>query len=390
MRLRSADMARLGAAGLRARPARAALSALGVAIGIATMVAMLGIAASGQADLLRRLDALGTGLLRVQPGESIGGGEPRLPERAVALTARVDGVASASATGELDATVRRTDRIPRVETGGLTVQAADLGLLRTLRGGVRAGAWLNDATARHPAVVLGAVAADRLGITGPGVRVHVGDRWFTVVGVLAPLPLAPEIDRAALVGVPAARAHLGYDGRPTTVYGQAPDTAVPAVRALLPRALNPERPSDVAVSRPSDALAARAAAAGTLDGLLLGLGAVALLVGGVGIANTMVVSVLERRREIGLRRALGATRGLVRAQFLTESLLLSTLGGVAGLLLGALATAGYALARGWPFALPLPALAGALGATLLVGALAGLYPAVRAARLAPTEALAAS
>ena len=388
-RLHPWDIARVGAAGLRARRARVALSALGIAIGIATMVSVIGISASSQAELLRRLDRLGTNLLRVQPGQSITGDKVTLPVNATAKVQRIGPVYAASATGEVDASIRRTDRIPRMDTGGITVRAADLDLLRTLYGGLRAGVWLNGATSRYPAVVLGSVAAERLGIGRTGVQVYVGDRWFTVTGILRSLPLAPEIDRSALVGFPAARAHLGFDGHPTTLYERSTDESVQVVRDVLPRTVDPESPENIAVSRPSDALAARAAVAGTFTSLLLGLGAVALLVGGVGIANTMIISVLERRGEIGLRRALGGTRRQIRAQFLTESLLLSGLGGVAGLLMGALATTGYAVLQGWPPVVPAWTLAAAPAATLAVGMIAGLYPAVRAARLDPIVALAA-
>jgi putative ABC transport system permease protein len=387
-RLGPRDHARIGASGLRARPARVLLSALGIAIGIATMVSVIGISASGQEQLLRELDRLGTNLLRVQPGQAIGGDEPaKLPTGAAAMAGRVDAVDTVSATGDVRASIRRTDRIPKAETGGIAVQTASLDLLRTLDGRIRSGAWLNEATARYPCVVLGAKAAGRLGVDRAGVQVWVGDRWFTVTGVLEPLPLAPEIDAAALVGFEAGRSELGFDGHPTTLYERSPEASVQAVRDLLPRTVNPENPQEVAVSRPSDALAARAAAAGTFTGLLLGLGAVALLVGGVGIANTMIISVLERRREIGLRRSLGATRGQIRTQFLVESLMLSALGGTAGSLIGALVTAAYALARGWPPVVPPWALGGALIATIAVGAVAGIYPAVRAARLSPTVAL---
>jgi putative ABC transport system permease protein len=159
------------------------------------------------------------------------------------------------------------------------------------------------------------------------------------------------------------------------------------VRQLLPRTVNPEAPQEVQVSNPSDALAAKAASESAFSGLLLGLGAVALLVGGVGVANTMIISVLERRHEIGLRRSLGGTRGQIRVQFLTESVLLSALGGAVGLLLGLGATWAYALVMDMPWVMPVWAVTGGLGATTVIGALAGLYPAVRAARLSPTLAL---
>ncbi|MEU6788467.1 ABC transporter permease [Nonomuraea angiospora] len=387
-RLSPGDVLRVGAAGLRARPTRVILSALGIAIGIATMIAVIGISSSSREQLLRQLDKLGTNLLTVAPGQTMFGEEAELPTGALAMVQRIRPVRTAAATGGVEATVRRNNHIPDSVTGGIAVQAASTTLLTTLEGSVTKGTWLNDATAGQPAVVLGAQAAERLGLARTGVQVWMGGRWFTVVGILGPMPLAPEIERSALVGFPAARELLGFDGYPTTIYERSADEAVESVRQVLPRTVNPENPEEVTVSRPSDALAAKAAAAGAFTNLLLGLGAVALLVGGVGVANTMVISVLERRKEIGLRRSLGATRGQVRIQFLAESLLLSALGGVVGAVLGALATAGYALSRGWPPVVPPWALGGAVGATLLIGTLAGLYPAMRAARLSPTVALA--
>ncbi|MER7503388.1 ABC transporter permease [Nonomuraea pusilla] len=386
-RLRPSDLARLGTSGLRARPMRAVLAALGISIGIATMVTVVGISASSQEQLLRQLDALGTNLLRVQPGDSLFGDRVRLPKSAADMVRRIDGVTDASQTGETGVTVRRNDLIPSGVSLGITVQAASLDLLDTLDGRVRAGTWLNPATERQPVVVLGAVAAERLGLTGPGVQVWMGGRWFTVIGVLDRMPLAEEIERSALVGFPAAKDFLNHDGHPTTVYERSADEAVEGVRAVLARTVSPENPNEAKVSRPSDALKAKAAAAGAFTGLMLGLGAVALFVGAVGVANTMVVAVLERRREIGLRRSFGATRGQVRAQFLVEAVLLSAFGGGAGVLLGALATMGYARINGLPAVVPVWALGGALATTILIGALAGLYPALRAARVPPTVAL---
>jgi putative ABC transport system permease protein len=390
-RLRPRDVVRVGGVGLRTRPLRAFLSALGIAIGIAAMVAVVGISASSRAELDRLLDDLGTNLLTVGPGRTIFGDNAQLPKESVAMIDRIGPVTATAATGKVgDAAVYRSDRIPKVETNGLSVHAATLDLLDTVGGKVHSGTWLNAATHRYPAVVLGSVAAARLGISAadPSVQVSIGGRWFTVVGVLAPLPLAPELDVAALVGWPAAETYLGFDGHPTTVYTRSKESAVEAVRSVLAATASPSAPNEVDVSRPSDALAAQQATDRTFTGLLLGLGAVALLVGGVGVANTMVISVLERRSEIGLRRSLGATRGQIRTQFLAESLLLSALGGLGGVLLGIGVTTGYAMTQTWPTTVPAWAMIGGVGATLVIGGLAGLYPAIRAARLSPTEALA--
>ncbi|MFB7543957.1 ABC transporter permease [Streptomyces zaomyceticus] len=387
-RLRPADVVRLGGTGLRTRPLRVFLSALGIAIGVAAMIAVVGISGSGQAEVDRRLDALGTNLLRVAPGATLGGQETRLPAEAVAMIDRIPPVREVAATGTTSAKVYRNERIAVGRTGSLTVLAADDTLLPAVGGQVRRGRWLDAATERYPAVVLGATAARRLDLYTPGTRVWLGGRWFSLVGVLDPVPLAPELDGAALVGWPAARTYLRFDGHPSTVYVRTEDSAITAVRAVLPATANPAKPAEVQVSRPSDALAAREATESALTGLLLGLGGVALLVGGVGVGNTMVISVLERRPEIGLRRALGATRGQIRTQFVTESLLLSVIGGLGGTVLGTLITAAYALSRGWPTVVPVWATAAGVGATLVIGMLAGLYPAVRASRLAPTVALA--
>ncbi len=390
-RLPLADVLRVGGAGLRTRPTRAVLSALGIAIGIAAMVSVVGISASSRADLDRILNTIGTNLLTVSPGQSMTGAEATLPDEAPGMIGRIIPVEAVSAIGKVSgAKVYRSDQIPKAQSGGIATYAATTELLGTLAATVHRGVFINEATANYPAVVLGASAAKRLGITSPSpaTQILVRDVWFTVIGVLDPVPLAPELDTAALIGWPAAQEYLRFDGHPTTVYTRAEESAVTAVRRILAATANPARPNEVNVSRPSDALVAKQATNQTFTALLLGLGAVALLVGGVGVANTMVISVLERRTEIGLRRSLGATRGNIRTQFLAESLLLSALGGLGGALLGALVTAGYAAYQGWLVVVPLWALAGGVAATLVVGAVAGLYPALRAARLPPTEALA--
>ena len=388
-RLGPLDAMRVGAVGLRTRRLRAALSALGIAIGIASMVAVLGLSASNRADLLARLDRLGTNLLTVSPGESFFGESTTLPRTAGPMTRRIALVRQASAVESLDATVRRTSYVPAEETGGISVLATETTLLRTVGGRVRRGRFLDEAIARYPAVVLGSVAAERLGIdrADGSIQVWIGNQWFSVVGILGPMPLAPEIERSALVGFPVAERILDADGSPSTVYVRTDPDRVTQAERLLAATANPEHPENVEVSRPSDALEARAAAKDSLTTLFLGLAGVALLVGGVGIANVMVISVLERRSEIGLRRALGAARRHVVAQFLGESLLLSGIGGLAGAALGAGITIVYASNRGWTIVVPPVALAAGVGAAVVIGALAGLYPAIRAARLSPTDAL---
>ncbi len=386
-RVTPGDVLRAGSIGLRTRRLRAALSGLGVAIGIASMVAVLGISESSKAGLLATLDRLGTNLLTVAPGQTFTGEDAELPATAASMIRRIRTVHAAAQVKITEETVRRTDKIPEEETGGISVVAASPQLRATLGARMRSGRFLDAATARHPATVLGSVAAKRLGITRTGVNVYLGGRWFTVVGILGPVALDPDLDRAALIGFPIASKLFGTDPSPTKVYVRTRENRVEAVRRQLGATANPEHPEEVQVSRPSDALAARAAAKSAFTSLFLGLGAVALLVGGVGIANVMVISVLERRSEIGLRRALGATRRHISAQFLSESLLLAACGGLAGTLLGAAVTLAYAASRGWDAVVSGFALVGGLGAALAIGAVAGLYPAVRAARLSPTEAL---
>jgi ABC-type antimicrobial peptide transport system, permease component len=389
-RLRPADVLRVGASGLRTRPLRVVLAALGIAIGIAAMVSVVGISSSSREELARQLEALGTNLLRVAPGQSLFGDPSHLPDEAIGMIGRIGPVTSVTAVALVPGVhVYRTDLIPSGQTGGIGVYAARLDLLDTVGASVVSGTWLNEATAQYPAVVLGSVTAERLGVpaAGPEQQVYLGGEWFTVVGILGPVPLAPELDSGALVGWPVAQSRLSFDGYPTTVYTRVRDGQVEAVRAVLAATANPQHPDEVEVSRPSDALAAKQATDETFTALLLGLGLVALLVGGIGVANTMVISVLERRAEIGLRRSLGATRGQIRLQFLVESQLLSALGGGAGVVLGIAVTSVYAATQGWPSVVPLWASLGGIAATLAIGAVAGLYPAVRAGNLPPTAAL---
>ena len=384
------DLTRLSTVGLRARKLRAGLAALGIAIGVAAIVAVLGLSASSQAGLLAQINKLGTNLLTVSNGQSLTGAPSELRKTAPAMIGRIDGVQDVQSTGAVSgANAYRTLYIPSVQTNGLTVQAASLDLLPVLATTVAEGRYLNAASAQEPVAVIGAVAAQLLGIDHiyPRERIWLGGQWFYLAGILKPALLASPIDTSVLVGYPAAERYLGFDGHPSTIYLRAESDRVVGVDNLLAATANPENPGEVNVSQPSDALVAQADAKSTLNSLFLGLGAVALLFGAVGVANITIISVLERRSEIGLRRALGATKGHIRTQFLSEAILLGLLGGAVGVALGAASTAIYAHAKHWATIIPTEAWTGGLAASLIIGALAGLIPALRAARLSPTQAL---
>ncbi|GLY78346.1 ABC transporter permease [Actinoallomurus iriomotensis] len=397
--MRLSDQLRVAGIGIRARRLRAALSALGIAIGTAAIVAVLGLSASSQAGLLAQIDRLGTNLLTANTGQSFTGGAAQLPVAAPQRISHLPDVEHVAHAGAIENTnVYRSPLIPVVETNALKVRAASLNLPEVIGTSVAQGRWLNPATERQPVTVLGALAAQRLGIDRvyPGQRIWLKNQWFYVAGILKPATLSTDIDTSALIGYPAAERYLSYAtvdkgkavaGPPTTVYVRARTDKVESVQGVLAQTANPESPSDVDVSQPSDALTARAAAKGAFNSLFLGLGLVALIVGAVGVANIMIISVLERRSEIGLRRALGATRGQIRTQFLSEAVMLALLGGVAGVAAGALTTAIYASTKGWAVVIPVQAWVGGIGAAIVIGAIAGLLPALRAARLSPTEAL---
>ena len=388
-RIRPMDLLRSGSQGLHTRPGRTMLTAIGIAIGIAAMIGVLGISASSKAALLQQIDDLGTNLLAVQAGQSIFGDQAKLPEDAPSMIRRIPPVEQAAALSSVSASVRKTDLIPATETNGINLFAAETEVLDTLQAKVADGRFLDAAAAEVPSIVLGSVAAERLGITrlDPGQMVYLNGHWFNVIGILGSMPLNPDLDRAAFIGYGVADKLFDTDANASTIYLRTHPDQVDGVRGLLARTANPESPNEVQVSRPSDALEAKATVDQNLTRLLLGLGAVALVVGGVGIANVMVISVLERRSEIGLRRALGAKRSHIAGQFVSESIMLSLLGGVTGVALGAAVTYAYSNRQGWVVDIPVQALGAGVAVALAVGAIAGLYPAVRAARMDPAEAV---
>jgi putative ABC transport system permease protein len=392
-RLTWPDLVRAGSLGLRSRRVRAGLSALGISIGIAAIVGVLGISQSSESGLLTELGQLGN-LITVQPGSNISGQQTELPATAQGMVSRIGPVTSVAEIASLSSVyVYRSPFIPAVQTSGIALTAADPALRAILGAGLTRGAFLNNATARYPAVVLGSEAASLLGITSltQPTQVWIGGHWFAVTGILDPVPaasvLGSQMNAMAFIGFPVAEQYFAFDGHPTQLYVRTDPSQVSAVAAVLPATVNPANPAAVTVTEESGILQAEVLAKGAYNGLFLGLGAVALLVGGVGIANVMVISVLERRSEIGLRRALGATRRHIAAQFLAEAVLLAVLGGLGGTIIGITATAIYALTQHWHVLIPPEALYGGPGAALAIGAIAGLYPATRAARLSPTQAL---
>ena len=395
---RDADRSRLPARellgtalqGLRTRKLRAALSALGIAIGIGAMVAVVGVSSSSQAQLLAEIDSLGTNLLTVTPGTSFTGATEVLPTTSVPMIADMHNVLRDAPIYQVSsANVFRNPYIPTEETGGIGVDAAGDNLPEVMGTSMASGHFLDSVSDHYPEAVLGAQAAQVLQITHVGghVMVDVGNRWFVVVGIMRSAVLDTSLDSNVFISLSQAEKLFQTQPNPSEIYVRAAQNDVVGVSNLLAPTADPQTPSGVDVARPSNVLEARAAAQGQFTTLLLGLGAVALLVGAIGIANIMVISVLERRGEIGLRRALGATRRHITLQFLAESALLAALGSLVGLGLGAGATEIYSITRNEPFVVPLYALVAAPASGLIIGALAGLYPATKAARLSPTEAL---
>ena len=308
---------------------------------------------------------------------------------------RIGTVESSTAVSQVAASVRRTEFIPEQQTGGISLLAVQPEVFPMIDAVLRSGVFLDSSSAMVPRVVLGAKAAERLGINSSlgSPQVYIDDTYFTVVGILEPAPLAPNVDRAAMIGNEIAAELFDSELDPSLVYARVRDDLLDdqrrfdETRAVIAATVLPDAPTEVSVSRPSELLAARSSTQDAFTGLLLGLGAVALLVGGVGIANVMVISVIERRTEIGLRRALGALRGHIRFQFVCESALLAALGGLGGVLLGAVITFSYAQSQGWVISIPASSLGAGFLLAVAIGSIAGLYPAARAARLDPAEAV---
>jgi len=375
--------------GVKARRGRAALTSIGIGIGIAAIVAVTGISASGRADLLATLESLGTNLIKASPQAGFFGTQENLPDGVLGMVERIGPVQEVTSTTQTDLLVRRTDFISEFEGGGISTLVTRSELLDVVGGKLTEGRFIKDALSDIPVTVLGSVTATRLGIRDLSIptKILIENEWFGVVGILDELKIHPDLDRSVFIGYGVAKTLFNIDEEPTTIYVRSNPAYIEDVVEVLAPSMNPENPDQVSVSRPSDALEAQEAAEVAFTNLLLGLGSVALLVGGVAIANVMVMSVLERRMEIGVRRSIGATRKEIRYQFLLESVLLSGVGGLVGVLLGAGITLGYTEYSNIVFSIPILQVLGAIVLALLIGALSGVYPAIKASKIQPAEAV---
>ncbi|GAB2489910.1 ABC transporter permease [Promicromonospora xylanilytica] len=381
------DALATAALGPRSRPSRSLLSMLGVAIGIATLVAIMGITATNQARLQAELEAMGSNVLEVRPGTGPDMEPVPLPESATPMIRRIGPVLDAAAVRQIDqAGVYRSDLVPTSMGGGLTAMAVQSELARAMDLTVSQGAWFDDASVTMPTTVLGPVAAEQLGVTELGQRVWVDDTWYAVIGVLAPSRLVPQLDSAALIGETWALTQ--HPGLPiSTIYVRTRTGTVDAVHNVLDDTVNPDVPRAVTVSPPSQLANAQKAVDDTFQNLALGLAGVALLVGAIGIVNTMIIAVLERRAEIALRRAVGARATQIRGQFMLEAGFLGLGGGTAGAVLGLFAVLVYGALQDTSPRPDLTAAGLGIALSVLVGTLAGIYPAMRAARLSPVQGL---
>ena len=387
--LRTRDLFFVAVYGVKARKGRAALTSIGIGIGIAAIVAVSGIAASGSADLLSTLESLGTNLVKASPQAGFFGTQEELPEGVIGMVERIGPVEEVTSTTQTDLLVRRSNFISEFEGGGISTIVTSSELLNVIGGKLSEGRFITDGLSDLPVTVLGNVTAKRLGITNLSkpTKILIDDEWFGVIGIVEELKIHPDLDRSVFIGYGAAKKLFDINEEPTTIYLRANPTFIEDVVEVIAPSMNPENPDQVEVSRPSDALEAQQAVEASFTNLLLGLGSVALLVGGVAIANVMVMSVLERRMEIGVRRSIGATRREIRYQFLLESIVLSGIGGLVGVMLGSLITLAYTNYTNIVFSIPVWQILGAVVLALLIGAISGVYPAIKASKIQPAEAV---
>ena len=388
-KLRTRDLFFVAVYGVKARKGRAALTSIGIGIGIAAIVAVSGIAASGSADLLSTLESLGTNLVKASPQAGFFGTQEELPEGVIGMVERIGPVEEVTSTTQTDLLVRRSNFISEFEGGGISTIVTSSELLNVIGGKLSEGRFITDGLSDLPVTVLGSVTAKRLGITNLSkpTKILIDDEWFGVIGIVEELKIHPDLDRSVFIGYGAAKKLFDINEEPTTIYLRANPTFIEDVVEVIAPSMNPENPDQVEVSKTTKTLETQQAVEASFTNLLLGLGSVALLVGGVAIANVMVMSVLERRMEIGVRRSIGATRREIRYQFLLESIVLSGIGGLVGVMLGSLITLAYTNYTNIVFSIPVWQILGAVVLALLIGAISGVYPAIKASKIQPAEAV---
>lgn len=386
------------------RLGRTLLTALGTVIGIAVLVSTVGLANSASARIVTRFDALAATELTVKPSaagsaagetsraESGPDGGP-LPFDAPARLAAIDGVVTSATVSEIT-TVESLRGTPVVDPAatplnGIGVFALSADFERTVHASLRGRAFDRFHDQRgEPVAILGASAARRLDVSAVDQQpvIFIDDRPVVVLGILTAVDRKPELLDAVIVPDGYARAHLGLTS-PGQLLVETRVGAAEVVGRQAAIAIRPDLPGLLSVVVPPTPTLTRDHVADDTSALLLVLALISLLIGGVGIANVTLVSVLERVPEVGLRRALGARRAHVVGQFLLESTLIGLLGGVAGTAIGVLVTVVGAWLRDWPATMDprLPFAAPMVGA--VIGLVAGLYPAWRAGRIEPIQAL---
>jgi putative ABC transport system permease protein len=395
-------------AGVAARPARLALTTLGTVLGVAALVGTVGLAQTAGGQIAGRFDAVTMTEVVVAPRDpsaSPGGGAQgdtpstgpvaALPWDAEARLGRLAGVVASGTYSRLNVGDVRVRTVPVVDPSGaaehtMPVAAASPGLLATLNGEVVTGRFFDEGHDQRadPVAVLGAHAADRLDINRVDVQptVFIGDRAFTVIGIIDDVSRRTELLDSVLI--PNGTAVALYElPSPDEVRIRTEVGAAQQVGAQAPVALAPNAPEGMEARVPPSPAHVKADVASDVNALFLLLGAVALVVGALGIANVTLLSVLERVGEIGLRRSLGATRRHVAAQFLTESVTIGFLGGMVGAATGVLLTVGVSIARDWTPVLDLHLAGGAPLLGAVIGLIAGTYPAWKASAVQPIAAL---
>jgi macrolide transport system ATP-binding/permease protein len=384
-------------AGMLARPIRMALTVLGIVIGMSALVATIGLTRTAGNRIISQFDQLAATELFIsaRPGVVTGTIDPRaIPWDAPERLARLNGVVAAGLLSDVnvhDALVTASQVVDPVNETALrlAVRAASPDLFPAVRAKLASGRFLDGGhSSRADCVaILGPDAARRLGINGVErlPAIFIGDQLCLVMGILRDVVRRPELLGSVIIPEGTAREHFGLFG-PGLVVVETKIGAAGLIATQARAALRPDDPRALRVQLPQEPRRVRDDVQTDLNVMFLLLGGLSLIVGALGIANITLVGVMERTAEIGLRRAIGATRRHIAKQFLFESASMGIVGGLLGSSVGVLIVVGVSAYQVWtPVLDPLaPLLAPVVGGA--IGLLSGVYPASRAARLEPAEA----